>query len=125
MHQLQMYFLIHSNYRPLLQLANLRLQHWHAPSQHWDTLRAQAHANYKFLDLPPATQKRWGRVYVAMFLDYLGQHPDPWDSSQFHPATQQLWDHVYPNNSHVLAAKGDAVFALVRLYCLSLTSNHY
>jgi len=70
---------------------------------------------YKLADLPAGTHRLWQRVYVAMFLDYVGQRADPWDSSHFVPAAQRLWERVYPDNSHVLAAKGDAVYALVSL----------
>jgi len=79
---------------------------------------------YKLADLPAGTHRMWQQVYVAMFLDYVGQRADPWDSSQFVPAAQRLWDRVYPNNSHVIATKGDAVYALVSLlaYYYSISS---
>ena len=72
------------------------------------------HQTFKLQDLPTYARKSWTTVFVPMFLDYISQHVDPWDSTDFLAAAQRLWDKVYQEHTdYKLAAKGDPVFAVV------------
>jgi len=57
-----------------------------------------AHKKYTNDDIPgpPGTKANWTKVFLPMWIEYLGMLSDPWDNADLLETAQQLWDDVFP-----------------------------
>lgn len=72
---------------------------------------------YNNSSLPPGTVTRWTKVFVPMWMQHLGTvQSGIWDMTDnaYLEEAQSYWDDVFPGVPHILALRGDAVFAVVR-----------
>ncbi|KAF9455823.1 hypothetical protein BDZ94DRAFT_1277182 [Collybia nuda] len=74
-------------------------------------------------DLPSGIILRWTKVFVPLWMQYLGSVSRPWDLSVHLQAAQNYWDEIFPTCEQLLALKGDPIFAVLKQRTYEWRSN--
>ncbi|KAF8328037.1 hypothetical protein F5887DRAFT_1083303 [Amanita rubescens] len=74
--------------------------------------------------LPKGTDlDKWNVFVVPRFLRYFACFGEPWDANIYLDYAQKLWEIFFPESSHILTPKQDAVYPLLRQHVYDFRSG--